>query len=169
MHSRRNLWNVISSTSKSTLTSTSISTPTSTHINVEVVQFENLGRGVFVCDEPEDLKVASIPFHRPHLEMWILHLTILVAIITNYNNNNSRCNNNFVYWLHVPWTVERRGLSSKNDAWDRNPQVAQTLRACNIMMTLMVMIMIMIMMMMMMLKIGGECSTLREMSVGKMI
>ena len=114
-------------------TSLSISTPTSTHINVEVVQFENLGRGVFVCDEPEDLEVASIPFHRPHLEMWILHLTILVEIITNYNNYHSCCNNHLVDWLHVPRTVEGCGLSSKNDAWNGNPQVAQTLRTCNIM------------------------------------
>ena len=98
-----------------------------------------------------------------------LHLTILVAIITNYNNYNFRCKNHLVYWLHVPRTVEGCGLSSKNDAWNGNPQVAQTLRACNIMVTMMKMIMIMIMMMMMMLETGGECDTLREMSVGKMI
>ena len=147
-------------------TSLSISPPTSTHINVEVVQFENLGRGVFVCNEPEDLEVASIPFHCPHLR-WAsllrnLHLT---TFNTNCNNYNSRCKNHLVNWLHVPRTVKGCGLSSKNDAWNGNPQVAQTLRACNIMMTMMVVIM----MMMMMLETGEECGTLREISVGKMI
>ena len=132
-------------------TSLSISSTTSTHINVEVIQFENLGRGVFVCDEPEDLEVASIPFHCPHLR-WasLLRNLNLTTFNTNYNNYNSRCKNHLVNWLHVPRTVEGCGLSSKNDAWNGNPQVAQTLRTCNIM----IMIMVMVMMMMMMLEKG---------------
>ena len=39
----------------------------STHVNVEAVQFEDLGGGVLVGNETEDLEIAPVPFHCPDL------------------------------------------------------------------------------------------------------
>ena len=38
-----------------------------TYVNVKVVQLEDLGGRLLVSDEPEDLKIATVPFHCPHL------------------------------------------------------------------------------------------------------
>ena len=38
-----------------------------THVNIEVVQLKDFGGWVLVCNEPEDLKITTVPFHCPHL------------------------------------------------------------------------------------------------------
>ena len=53
-----------------------------TYVNVEVVQLEDLGGWLLVSNEPEDLKIATVPFDCPHLPVEIDKLGISINMVT---------------------------------------------------------------------------------------